>query len=436
MEREKKIMKNNKTIELLAPAGSPRQSSLELLAPAGDSEKLKYAFEYGADAVYAGVPDFSLRARINDFTPKKLEKGIEYAHQRGKKFYITINIYAHNIHLKQAERHLKFLKKLDIDGVIISDPGILTLVKKYLPNIDIHLSTQANALNWRAVKFWGEQGVKRVILARETTLKEIKEIKKKAPEVGLEYLVHGAMCMSYSGRCILSQWMTGRSANLGDCAQPCRWKYSTVTDSQKKFEIDLEEDKNGTYFFNSRDLNLLAYLDDLRKAGVTSFKIEGRNKSVFYLSVVIRAYRKVLDAVLEKIPGREMQKIVQEERKELNKLFHRGYTVGFLLGNEPEHNISNSHKKCPYEFVGEVIKCEKNNLIKIKPHNAVYENDRIEIISPDGNFADKVKKIYDENNKTAKSAHGGQNKFYYLNIGKKNIKPMSLLRKKIKNTKK
>ncbi|MCD6149507.1 U32 family peptidase [bacterium] len=423
-------MKNNKT--------------LELLAPAGNTEKLKYAFEYGADAVYAGVPDFSLRARINDFTPNKLKKGIEYAHQKGKKFYITINIYAHNIHLKQAERHLKFLKKLDIDGIIVSDPGILTLVKKNLPNVNIHLSTQANALNWRAVKFWGEQGAKRVILARETTLKEIKEIKKKVPEVELEYLVHGAMCMSYSGRCILSQWMTGRSANLGDCAQPCRWKYSTVTDSQKKFEIDLEEDKNGTYFFNSRDLNLLAYLNDLRKAGVTFFKIEGRNKSVFYLSVVVRAYRKVLDAVLKKKPKQEIQKIIREEQKELNKLFRRGYTAGFLLGNEPEHFISNSHKKCLYEFVGEVIENKKlkveskknENLIKIKPHNAVYKNDKIEIISPDGNQMTRIKEIYNESEKVVQSAHGGQNKFYYLNIGKKNIKPMSLLRKKIKNTKK
>jgi len=430
VEREKKIMKNNKT--------------LELLAPAGNTEKLKYAFEYGADAVYAGVPDFSLRARINDFTPNKLKKGIEYAHQKGKKFYITINIYAHNIHLKQAERHLKFLKKLDIDGIIVSDPGILTLVKKNLPNVNIHLSTQANALNWRAVKFWGEQGAKRVILARETTLKEIKEIKKKVPEVELEYLVHGAMCMSYSGRCILSQWMTGRSANLGDCAQPCRWKYSTVTDSQKKFEIDLEEDKNGTYFFNSRDLNLLAYLNDLRKAGVTFFKIEGRNKSVFYLSVVVRAYRKVLDAVLKKKPKQEIQKIIREEQKELNKLFRRGYTAGFLLGNEPEHFISNSHKKCLYEFVGEVIENKKlkveskknENLIKIKPHNAVYKNDKIEIISPDGNQMTRIKEIYNESEKVVQSAHGGQNKFYYLNIGKKNIKPMSLLRKKIKNTKK
>jgi len=421
-----KIIKNNNTIELLAPAGN--------------AEKLKYAFEYGADAVYAGVPDFSLRARINDFTQKKLEKGIEYARQRGKKFYITLNIYAHNIHLKQAEKHLKFLEKLDIDGVIVSDPGILTLIKKYLPDVDIHLSTQANALNWRAVKFWGEQGVKRVVLARETTLKEIKEISKKVPEVELEYFVHGAMCMSYSGRCILSKWMTGRSANLGDCAQPCRWKYATVIDSQKKFEIDLEEDKNGTYFFNSKDLNLLAHLDDLRKAGITSFKIEGRNKSVFYLAVVVRAYRKVLDAISKKLSKKEIRKIIQEEQEELNKLFHRGYTPGFLWGDEPEHYLSDSHKKCSYEFVGEVIKNKKlkvesekiESLIEIKSHNAIYENDEIEIISPDGNYADKVVKIYDENKKSVKSAHGGQNKIHYLEIRGKNIKSMSLLRKKLR----
>lgn len=246
-----------------------------------------------------------MRARINTFTFETLKDGVEYAHKKGKKFYVTLNIYAHNQHFDKLEKHLRELQKIEIDGIVLSDPGVLGLVKEYLPKVEIHLSTQANATNWRAVKFWAEQGVKRVVLAREVTLEEIKDIHRQVPEIELEYFVHGAMCMSYSGRCILSKWMTGRSANLGDCSQPCRWAFSekhksnecvnekrktkqmTVEDLRGEFEIDLEEDNQGTYFFNSKDLNLLAYLRNLTETGVSSFKIEGRNKSVYYLATVI-----------------------------------------------------------------------------------------------------------------------------------------------------
>ena len=345
---------------------------IELLAPAGSLEKLKYAIHYGADAVYAGIPDFSMRYRVNKFSEKTLAEGIEYAHKFGKKFYVTVNIYPRNKHFAGIEKHLKFLRKISAfggkpDGIIISDPGVIVLAKKYLPKIPIHLSTQANAANWQAVKFWYELGVKRVVLAREVTLKEIKEIREKVPKIELEYFVHGAMCMSYSGRCILSKWMTGRSANLGDCAQPCRWRYRainnqqlttnnqqpktllmSVEDEKGEFEIDLEEDANGTYFFNSKDLNLLNYLDELRKAGVDSFKIEGRNKSVYYLATVAKAYRKVIDAL-----GNEVSKLnaIKDGQKELNNLIHRGYTTGFLF-DQPKHNFKNSHEKSPYQFVG------------------------------------------------------------------------------------
>ena len=226
--------------------------------------------------MYAGVPDFSLRARINDFDWKSLKEGVDYAHRLGRKFYVTLNIYAHNIHLEKLEKDLESLKKVNPDAVLISDPGILELVKERLPEMEIHLSTQANATNWRAVKFWAGQGIKRVVLAREVTLKEIKEIKNNIPKVELEYFVHGAMCMSYSGRCLLSKWMRGRSANLGDCVQPCRWAYREkhnrkhetrkmeVVDHQEEFEMEVEEDDQGTYFFNSKDLNLLEYLKGLR----------------------------------------------------------------------------------------------------------------------------------------------------------------------------
>ena len=438
-----------------------KKRNIELLAPAGSVGKMKYALHYGADAVYAGVPDFSLRARINDFTFASLKKGVELAHKSGKKFYVTLNIYAHNSHLSKLEKHLLRLKNISIDGIILSDPGILNLVKEYLPEVEIHLSTQANATNWQAVKFWASQGVRRVVLAREVTLKEIREIKKNVPEVELEYFVHGAMCMSYSGRCILSKWMSNKSANLGDCSQPCRWGFSTnyeqdtklrtgdgevkemkVVDNRGEFEIDLEEDRQGTYFFNSKDLNLLEYLKELAEAGVDSFKIEGRNKSPYYLATVVRAYRNVLDAILT--GDKNYSKILKKEKENLDELVNRGYTSGFLLGREPEHNFDNSHNQSRFQFVGEVLKIKneklkiknpekKNlNLAEVKVHNAIYDVDRLEIVGKDGNYPVKILKMFDDKMKEVQSAHGGHGKNYYFVFDKENIREMDFLRKKIK----
>ena len=437
-----------------------KKRNIELLAPAGSVGKMKYALHYGADAVYAGVPDFSLRARINDFTFASLKKGVELAHKSGKKFYVTLNIYAHNSHLSKLEKHLLRLKNISIDGIILSDPGILNLVKEYLPEVEIHLSTQANATNWQAVKFWASQGVRRVVLAREVTLKEIREIKKNVPEVELEYFVHGAMCMSYSGRCILSKWMSNKSANLGDCSQPCRWGFSTnyeqdtklrtgdeeikemkVVDNRGEFEIDLEEDRQGTYFFNSKDLNLLEYLKELAEAGVDSFKIEGRNKSPYYLATVVRAYRNVLDAILT--GDKNYSKILKKEKENLDELVNRGYTSGFLLGREPEHNFDNSHNQSRFQFVGEVLKIKneklkiknpekKNlNLAEVKVHNAIYDVDRLEIVGKDGNYPVKILKMFDDKMKEVQSAHGGHGKNYYFVFDKENIREMDFLRKKI-----
>ena len=435
---------------------------------------MKYAFAYGADAVYAGVPDFSMRRRINSFGEKSLAEGIKYAHKLGKKFYVTLNIYAHNVHIEKLEKHLKFLKKSAPDAVIVSDPGILALVKKNIPEMEIHLSTQANATNWQAVKFWNDLGIKRIVLAREVTLNEIKEIRKRVPEAELEYFVHGAMCMSYSGRCLLSKWMKNRSANLGDCIQPCRWLYKikskkekvypvksakggpalqefngvksdillmNVKDEKEEFEINLEEDAHGTYFFNSKDLNLLSYLQELKNAGVDSFKIEGRNKSVYYLAIVLRAYRKVLDAIetpvksakggsaAQKFNGvhpvksansgaeqfNRVKKIIKEQQKELENLFHRGYTTGFLLETEPEHNFSNSHQKATHQFVGEIME-QKGKILKIKPHNAIYLKDKLEIIAPGKNIPLKINNFFDKNMQKVKSVHGGETGFSYLEI--------------------
>ena len=389
--------------------------TIELLAPAGNLEKLKYALHYGADAVYCGIPDFSLRVRINSFTKEDLVEAVEYTHKLKKKIYITLNIYAHNQHLQKVEEHLKFLKKLNIDGVILSDPGILNLVKKYLPKVDIHLSTQANATNWQAVKFWGEQGVSRIVLAREVTLEDIMEIKKHSAswrtKMELEYFIHGAMCMSYSGRCILSKWVSGRSANLGDCSQPCRWKYDlSVVDSQKRFGMDLEEDQHGTYFFNSYDLNLISHLEELKKAGVESFKIEGRAKSAYYVAIVVRAYRKVLENLQNK-------KILKEQQKELLKLTNRGYTEGFIFGKEPEHNFTGENFGGEERFVGEV-KGVKDKLNIVKVHNELHLKDNLEAITPKGNLKIKIKKIYNHKMEEVASAHGGHPHNYYIQFDK------------------
>jgi len=433
---------------------------IELLAPAGDLEKLKYALAFGADAVYCGVPDFSLRVRINRFSDDDLKKAVEYVHARKKKIYVTLNIYAHNQHLEKIKKHILFLKKLKVDAIIASDPGIILLIQKYWPECEIHLSTQANATNFSAVEFWKKQGVKRIILAREVSLAEIKEIKKQTKNIELEYFVHGAMCMSYSGRCILSKWMTDRSANLGDCSQPCRWEYHeacnmkhitknaeakevlnmSVIDDQKRYGIDVEEDSHGTYFFNSYDMNLLGHLSELREAGIESFKIEGRAKSAYYLAIVTRAYRKVIDAVETHcnacLPDRQAslrKKIIFEQKTELDNLVHRGYSTGFLLGREPEHNFENKNNLAKFQFVGEVRGVEeKLNILRV--HNHVSIEDKLEVITPKENIKLKIKKILDNNKDEVAAADGGHNKEYYFEFDRK-LETGNLLRKVLRNKK-
>ncbi|MEI7890369.1 MAG: U32 family peptidase C-terminal domain-containing protein [bacterium] len=432
-----------------------KPGKIELLAPAGSIQKLKYALEYGADAVYAGCPDVSMRARVNNFSEDDLAEAVKYVHAKKKKIFVTINIYAHNYHLTKIEKHLKFLKKIDIDGVIVADPGIIMLIKKHLPKVDIHLSTQANTTNWQAAKFWYDLGITRIVLARETTLEDIVCIKKHVPKLELEYFVHGAMCMSYSGRCILSKWMSGKSANLGDCTQPCRWGYrekSKIQNPQSKMNpemqiqdvseyktmevaevqsgrpILLEEDSHGTYFFNSKDLNLLLYLQELRNAGVTSFKVEGRNKSVSYVANVCRAYRKVLDAIESNVDDAAIKKIEKWSAKELAKNANRGYTEGFLHGNEPQHSFSGQQNNTEFQFVGEIIEVNGNELIA-KIHNVIKSGDKIELVDSEKNTTIIIKKILNKDRGEVVSAHGGHDNFYYLQINKKNIKPFSLLRK-------
>ncbi len=394
-------------------------NNIELLAPAGNLEKLKIALAFGADAVYCGIPDFSLRVRINNFDLPKLKQGIEQAHALGKKVYITTNIFAHNKHLKNLDKYLTSLKKLKPDAFIVSDPGIIMRIKEIWPEAEIHLSTQANCTNWQSAKFWSEQGVKRIILGREVTIAEIKDIHARVPEVELEYFVHGAMCMSYSGRCLLSKFFMDRSANLGDCTQPCRWQYNTYLEEVKRPGefLEIEEDLSGSYIMNSKDLCLLEYLDQLIDAGVSSFKIEGRAKSVYYVGNIVKVYREVIDKIKKK------EKIdYQYYLHELNKSQNRGFTSGFAISrDECEQNTEKSHEPCAWEFCGIVVQdVEDENLTTVKVHNQLLVGDQLEFVSPGEEiFSFQVEKILDEKMSEITEAHGGQEQIVYLPINRK-----------------
>lgn len=406
----------------------------EILAPAGNLEKMKTAFTFGADAVYFGIPNFSLRVRINQFDEAEILKAAEFCKKEGKKFYVTLNIYAHNKQIKELSEHLEFVRKIAPDGIIISDPGILRIVKKELPGTPIHISTQANVTNASAVKFWQSQGVERVILAREVTLDEIREIKKEVPDMELECFVHGAMCMSYSGRCILSKWMTNRSANLGDCSQPCRWKYKNVSremevvDDKGRFGVKLEEDKHGTYFFNSYDMCLIEHIGELIEAGIDSLKIEGRAKSVYYVGIVSRAYRKVVDAYYENKNAYEEEVVFQKQ--ELLKLANRGYGKGFLLGDDPEHLFEEAAIPATWEFSGICNDLKNDEIRQVFVHNCLKIGEEVEIITPNEIISVKILKIKNEKQEKINSAHGGQNEFFEVEFNQK-IKGPFLLRVKI-----
>ncbi|HBU07493.1 MAG TPA: peptidase U32 [Candidatus Magasanikbacteria bacterium] len=418
-----------------------KKQKLELLAPAGSPEKMEYAFAYGADAVYMGIPDFSLRVRINKFDLADVKTAIATAHKLKKKIYVTANIYAHNEHLEKLPVYLKKLNQWRPDALIISDLGVMMLAKKYAPKIKIHVSTQANVTNWAAAKFWADSGASRIILGREVTLKEIKVIHKKYPKIELEHFVHGAMCMSYSGRCMLSAWLTGRSANLGDCAQPCRWQYGVESinaeltePNRSDMKIPVEEDKNGTYIFNSKDLCLIEYLGELIDAGIVSFKIEGRAKSVAYLSTIVKAYREGLDPINNK--RSEDQKIKKKlknlKKKYLDSLMTRGYTTGFLFGRDKvEQNTEFSHINGEEQFVGEVVDCVKFNkkyLAIVKVHNVLQVGDKVRIMIPgeEKDLSVTIKKMYNKDDKEIESAHGGTQELVMVLVNKE-IKKFSIL---------
>ena len=430
-----------------------KKQKLELLAPAGSPDKMEYAFAYGADAVYMGIPDFSLRVRINKFTLDHVKKAIDTAHGWEKKIYVTINIYARNEQLEKLPKYLKKLNEWKPDALIISDPGVMMLAKQYAPDVPIHVSTQANVTNWAATKFWADQGVERIILGREVTLEEIKQIHKKYPKIELEYFVHGAMCMSYSGRCMLSAWLTGRSANSGDCAQPCRWEYKTDQVEKTVFNAELEEplrpgekilveeDMHGTYIFNSKDMCFIEYLPELIDAGIISFKIEGRAKSPAYLSSVVKTYKQGFEVVSSKDDLKaKKRKLRALKKKNLDKLLHRGYTTGFLFGRDTvEQNTVDSHIGGEEQFVGEVLDCVEingKNLAIVRAHNALKVGDKIRIMQPpqfcagqageEKDLSVTIKKMYNSDSEKIDSAHGGTGELVKILVNK-DLKKYSIL---------
>lgn len=354
----------------------------ELLAPAGNFEKLKTAFYFGADAAYVGGKEFSLRSFADNFTREEMCEAVSLAHGMGKKVYVTANIFAKNTDMGAMEDYFAFLQSIGVDAAIISDSGVFYAARKSAPKLDIHISTQANLTNKYAVKFWREQGATRAILARELSLKEISEIRDFVPDIELEAFVHGAMCISYSGRCLLSNYLSGRESNRGECVQACRWNYQVrkkdaLSDSGW---LDMEEDGRGTYILNSKDLNMSAYLNELRAAGVTSFKIEGRMKSEYYLATVINAYRRCIDGGYDKSVERELLTAA-----------HRDYTTAYTLGeNEKTVNYNDSQTKGDCDYIANVIGCE-NGFATVEMRGRFKSGDVLEVLSPTNNFCKSFK---------------------------------------------
>ena len=360
-------------------------NKIELLSPAGDMNKLKTALYYGADAVYIGGKNFSLRALAGNFSNEEIIEAVEYAHSFGKKVYVTVNIFGRNDDIKLAEEYFKFLEKANVDGAIISDTGLIYLARTVAPNLPINLSTQANTLNYKTVEFWHNYGVKRVILARELSYGEISEIHNNVPDVEIETFIHGAMCIAYSGRCLLSDYRTGRSSNRGECVQACRWHYEIREKDSECGYLEMQEDERGTYIMNSKDLNLLDYIAELDNAGVCSFKIEGRMKSEYYLATVVNAYRRAIDAYYS--IGKEYKDNCLYQN-ELKKTAHREFTTAYFTGyNDRTVNYQDSQSKGTHKFIATVLEDNKNkDYAIVEMRNRFKKGDLLEVLSPSESF--------------------------------------------------
>lgn len=403
---------------------------LELLIPASSLEVLKIAVIYGADAVYIGGEAFGLRAKAKNFTLEEMKEGIEFAHAHDCKVYVTANILAHNYDLDGARQYFKELKQIGPDALIISDPGMFTIAKEELPDIDIHISTQANNTNYMTYQFWWKQGAKRVVSARELSLNEIKQIREHIPdEMEIETFMHGAMCISYSGRCLLSSFMAGRDANRGACTHPCRWKYSIVEESRPGEYMPVYENERGAYIFNSKDLCMIEHIPEMLNAGIDSFKIEGRMKTALYVATVARTYRLAIDEFIQ--DENLYKKRIPFYKSEISKCTYRQYTTGFFFG-KPDENTqiydTNTYIK-EYTYLGIVGEQNAQGLYHIEQRNKFSVGETIEVMRPNGdNILVTVKRITDERGVDMESAPHPKQQLY-IDLGVK-LEQYDVLRRK------
>lgn len=357
--------------------------NIELLAPAGDLERLKTAFVYGADAVYIGGEIFGMRSAAKNFNKEDMAEGIKFAHERGKRVFVTVNIIPRNEEFEQLEAYLKELDEIGVDAVIVSDPGVFSVVKKVIPNMEIHISTQASTTNSFAASFWYNQGAKRVVMARELSFKEIKELRDNTPEdMDIEAFIHGAMCMSYSGKCVISNYTTGRDANRGACAQSCRWKYTLVEEQDNGEYKKVLDDVDAEFFFNTKDMCMIEYIPEIIESGINSFKIEGRMKTAYYVATTVRAYRMAIDEYLKDPENWKFNPMWLEE---LKKGSHRHFSTGFYLDktSTKDQNYESASYVRNYDFIGVVRgHDEETGLPIVEQRNRMFVGDKIEIIGP------------------------------------------------------
>ena len=386
----------------------------ELLAPAGNLEKLKIAFEYGADAVYIGGEEFSLRVAADNFTNDEIKQGIDFAKKLNKKVYLTANVIPHNNDIDEYAKFLTEVRDIGLDAVILSDLGMFGVTKEIAPELDIHISTQANNVNYKSADMWYNMGAKRVILAREMSLAEISQIRERTnPELELEAFVHGAMCISYSGRCLLSNYMAGRDGNGGACAHPCRWKYYLMEEKRPGEYMPVFENERGTFIYNSKDLCMIEHIDKLIQSGLTSFKIEGRVKSEFYVATVVAAYRRAIDAYMQDPVNWKPDPSLYAE---LKKVSHRDYTTGFYF-NKPggtEQRYGGSSYIREYDMVGVVEDYDSNTgIAKLIQKNRFFKGDEVEFLCTDGTFfTQEIEYLTDENGKSTDVANHPQSVVY------------------------
>ena len=402
----------------------------ELLIPAGSLDVLKTAVIYGADAVYIGGEAFGLRAKARNFSIEEMQVGIAFAHERGVKVYVTANILAHNGNLPGVEAYFKELKQAEPDALIISDPGVFDIARRVLPDTDIHISTQANNTNYGTYQFWHRMGAKRVVSARELSLEEIRQIRANIPQdMEIESFIHGAMCISYSGRCLLSNFLTGRDANQGACTHPCRWKYSLVEETRPGEYMPVYEGERGTYIFNSKDLCMIEYIPELVEAGIDSFKIEGRMKTALYVATVARTYRKAIDDF------RKDPKLYRENmewyKAEIGKCTYREFTTGFYFGKPTEDAQiydSNTYVK-NYTYLGTAEETDGNGAFRMEQKNKFSVGETVEVMKPDGrNLTAVVREIRDEEGNPQESApHPKQQLWVDLGM---DVEVYDILRKK------